>query len=119
MKRRDEFWLKTQPCFLQDMLADDEVVKEFVGGTVYQASLATKSASSIRCSIGVSVAWSRRSVPASFLDGTRSGAAEHDQHEVLRVGQAVLLEQRPVAAGQRARGGVEVEAEQLVEHVTQ
>jgi len=26
-----------------------------------------------------------------LLDGTRSGAAEHDQHEVLRVGQAVLL----------------------------
>jgi len=39
VKRRDEFWLKTQPYSLQDMLADDEVVEEFVGGTVYQAFL--------------------------------------------------------------------------------
>ena len=39
VKRRDEFWLKTQPYSLQDMLANDEVVEEFVGGTVYQAFL--------------------------------------------------------------------------------
>jgi phosphatidylserine decarboxylase len=39
VKRRDEFWLKTQPYSLEDMLADDEAVEEFVGGTVYQAFL--------------------------------------------------------------------------------
>ena len=39
VKRRDEFWLKTQPYSLQDMLANDEAVDEFVGGTVYQAFL--------------------------------------------------------------------------------
>jgi phosphatidylserine decarboxylase len=39
VKRRDEFWLKTQPYSLEDMLANDEAVEEFVGGTVYQAFL--------------------------------------------------------------------------------
>jgi phosphatidylserine decarboxylase len=39
VKRRDEFWLKTQPYSLEDMLANDEGVDEFVGGTVYQAFL--------------------------------------------------------------------------------
>jgi hypothetical protein len=37
VKRRDEFWLKTQPYSLEDMLANDEAVEEFVGGTVYVA----------------------------------------------------------------------------------
>ena len=39
VKRRDQFWLKTQPYSLEDMLANDETVEEFVGGTVYQAFL--------------------------------------------------------------------------------
>jgi phosphatidylserine decarboxylase len=39
VQRRDRFWVKSQPYSLQDMLADDESVDEFVGGTVYQAFL--------------------------------------------------------------------------------
>ena len=39
VQRRDTFWLKDQPYSLQDMLADDPAVEEFVGGTVYQAFL--------------------------------------------------------------------------------
>ena len=39
VKCRDEFWLKTQPYSLEDMLANDEAVEKFVGGTVYQAFL--------------------------------------------------------------------------------
>ena len=39
VKRRDEFWLKAQPYSLEDMLANDDTVEEFVGGTVYQAFL--------------------------------------------------------------------------------
>jgi len=39
VKRRDEFWLKTQRYSLEDMLAADEAVEEFAGGTVYQAFL--------------------------------------------------------------------------------
>ncbi len=38
-KKYDKFWLKGQPYSLQDMLANDESVDEFVGGTVYQAFL--------------------------------------------------------------------------------
>jgi phosphatidylserine decarboxylase len=39
VKRTDRFWIKSQPYSLQDMLADDDAVDEFVGGTVYQAFL--------------------------------------------------------------------------------
>lgn len=39
VRRRDEFWVKEQPYSLEDLLAHDEDVDEFVGGTVYQAFL--------------------------------------------------------------------------------
>jgi len=39
VQRRDRFWIKTQPYSLEDMLAGDPSVDEFVGGTVYQAFL--------------------------------------------------------------------------------
>jgi phosphatidylserine decarboxylase len=39
VKRRDRFWIKRQPYSLQDMLANDDSVDQFVGGTVYQAYL--------------------------------------------------------------------------------
>lgn len=37
VQRRDRFWIKAQPYSLQDMLAHDEAVDQFVGGPVYQA----------------------------------------------------------------------------------
>ena len=39
VRRRDRFWIKNQPYSLEDMLANDESVDQFVGGTVYQAFL--------------------------------------------------------------------------------
>ena len=39
MQRQDRFWIKSQPYSLVSMLADDESVDQFVGGTVYQAFL--------------------------------------------------------------------------------
>ena len=39
VQRHDRFWIKSQPYSLHDMLAGDEAVDEFVGGTVYQAFL--------------------------------------------------------------------------------
>ncbi len=39
VKRVDQFWVKAQPYSLQDLLAHDETVDRFVGGTVYQAFL--------------------------------------------------------------------------------
>jgi phosphatidylserine decarboxylase len=39
VKAQDRFWIKSQPYSLQDMLANDESVGQFVGGTVYQAFL--------------------------------------------------------------------------------
>jgi phosphatidylserine decarboxylase len=39
VKREDQFWIKSQPYSLRDMLAGDESAGEFEGGTVYQAFL--------------------------------------------------------------------------------
>jgi hypothetical protein len=39
VKRQDRFWIMSQPYSLQDMLADDDSVDQFVGGTGYQAFL--------------------------------------------------------------------------------
>jgi len=39
VRRRDQFWIKSQPYSLEDMLAHDESVDQFVGGVVYQAFL--------------------------------------------------------------------------------
>src|SRR5579875_1569312 len=39
VKRQDRFWIKSQPYSLEDMLAGDGSVDQFVGGTVYQAFL--------------------------------------------------------------------------------
>ncbi|MDH2442403.1 phosphatidylserine decarboxylase family protein [Amnibacterium sp. CER49] len=43
VQRRDRFWIKTQPYSLDDMLAHDESVGQFVGGTVYQAYLSANN----------------------------------------------------------------------------
>jgi phosphatidylserine decarboxylase len=39
VKRQDRFWIKSQPYSLADMLANDDSVDQFAGGTVYQAFL--------------------------------------------------------------------------------
>jgi phosphatidylserine decarboxylase len=39
VQRRSRFWVKNQPYSLEDLLARDESVDHFVGGTVYQAFL--------------------------------------------------------------------------------
>ncbi|MCJ1426899.1 hypothetical protein MMC29_004802 [Sticta canariensis] len=39
VQARDAFWLKGQPYSILDMLANDELAPDFVGGTVYQAFL--------------------------------------------------------------------------------
>lgn len=39
VQRFSQFWIKSQPYSLQDMLANDEATEMFVGGCVYQAFL--------------------------------------------------------------------------------
>lgn len=39
VQKYSEFWIKSQPYSLNDMLANDELVDKFVGGCVYQAFL--------------------------------------------------------------------------------
>jgi phosphatidylserine decarboxylase len=39
VKRQDRFWIKSQTYSLADLLANDDSVDQFFGGTVYQAFL--------------------------------------------------------------------------------
>ncbi|KAG9784277.1 hypothetical protein KCU88_g2856, partial [Aureobasidium melanogenum] len=43
VKYRDHFWLKNQAYSVRDMLAQDPLAEQFVGGTVYQAFLSALS----------------------------------------------------------------------------
>ncbi len=43
VKRRDRFWIKAQPYSLEHMLANDNLLDKFLGGTVYQAFLSALS----------------------------------------------------------------------------
>lgn len=43
VKKVDKFWMKGQPYSLRHMMADDERVDQFVGGTIYQAFLSALS----------------------------------------------------------------------------
>ena len=43
VKRRDKFWIKAQPYSMSFLLANDSLVGDFVGGTVYQAYLSAFS----------------------------------------------------------------------------
>jgi len=43
VKRQDQFWIKSQPYSLEDMLAHDDTVDQFAGGTVYQAFLSARN----------------------------------------------------------------------------
>lgn len=43
VKARDKFWVKGQPYSVKDMLANDPLHEQFIGGTVYQAFLSALS----------------------------------------------------------------------------
>lgn len=43
VKARDRFWVKGQPYSIRDMLANDNLSCDFVGGTIYQAFLSALS----------------------------------------------------------------------------
>ena len=43
VKARDKFWIKGQPYSIRDMLAQDKLSEDFVGGTIYQAFLSALS----------------------------------------------------------------------------
>ena len=43
VKDRDQFWIKSQPYSILDMLGHDSLASQFIGGTVYQAFLSALS----------------------------------------------------------------------------
>ena len=63
VKRKDRFWIKSQPCSLEQML-DDRYVVDFVGGTVYQAFLSAFNYHRWHIPVSGTI------VEASVVDGT-------------------------------------------------
>ncbi|KIO75190.1 phosphatidylserine decarboxylase [Pedobacter lusitanus] len=43
VKQHDKFWIKAQPYSLEHMMANDPLLENFIGGTVYQAFLSALS----------------------------------------------------------------------------
>ena len=43
VKKHDKFWIKAQPYSLEHMMANDPLLDNFIGGTVYQAFLSALS----------------------------------------------------------------------------
>lgn len=72
VQRQDKFWIKSQPYSLQDMLADDESVDQFIGGTVYQAFLSATNYHRWHSPVAGTV------VRAFLTDGTYSSEADSE-----------------------------------------
>lgn len=72
VQRQDQFWLKTQPYSLADMLGQDDAVDEFVGGTVYQAFLSATNYHRWHSPVAGTV------VRAYVLDGTYFSEADSE-----------------------------------------
>jgi len=72
VQRQNQFWIKSQPYSLQDMLADDESVDEFVGGTVYQAYLSATNYHRWHASVAGTI------VRAFVRDGTYYSEADSE-----------------------------------------
>lgn len=72
IKRQDRFWIKSQPYSLQDMLADDDAVDQFVGGTVYQAFLSATNYHRWHAPVAGTI------VRAHVIDGTYYSEADSE-----------------------------------------
>ena len=72
VQRRDRFWIKTQPYSLHDMLAGDDAVEQFVGGTVYQGFLSATNYHRWHSPVAGSV------VRAFVVDGTYYSEADSE-----------------------------------------
>ncbi|MGY3032283.1 hypothetical protein ACVIIV_001453 [Bradyrhizobium sp. USDA 4354] len=64
---------------------------------------------------GVSVPESRKQLLADFLDRHVVAFPQHQHHQILRIGQAEPIEQRLVDAVEGVRGGIDREADLVVE----
>jgi phosphatidylserine decarboxylase len=86
VKRLDHFWIKRQPYSLQDMLANDDSVEHFLGGTVYQAFLSATNYHRWHSPVG------GRIVRAIIQPGTYYSEADSEGSEAVNppISQAYL-----------------------------
>ncbi|KAF9895108.1 hypothetical protein FE257_000010 [Aspergillus nanangensis] len=102
VKRRDTFWIKTQPYSIMDMLAHDPLAERFVGGTVYQAFLSALSYHRWHAPV------SGKIVKAYVADGTYyaepvyEGVGDPDQKEKIDFAGQVTAQEYNTATATRA-----------------
>ncbi|KAE8375539.1 Phophatidylserine decarboxylase-domain-containing protein [Aspergillus bertholletiae] len=92
IKKRDVFWIKSQPYSVFDMLAHDSLAEQFVGGTVYQAFLSALSYHRWHAPV------SGRVVKAYVVDGTYyseplfEGLGDVHPHNIDAIGEVTAQE---------------------------
>lgn len=77
VRRQSKFWVKNQPYSLDDLLARDESVDQFVGGTVYQAFLSALNYHRWHAPVSGTI------VRAYLRDGTYFSEAESEGAEAV------------------------------------
>lgn len=77
VRRRDQFWVKSQSYSLHDILAGDEAVEKFVGGTVYQAYLSATNYHRWHSPVAGTV------VRAFNVDGTYYSEADSERSDAV------------------------------------
>jgi phosphatidylserine decarboxylase len=79
VQRQDQFWIKSLPYSLQDMLASDESAGQFDGGTVYQAFLSATNYHRWHSPVAGTIvrAFTREGTYYSEPDSEGADAAEH------------------------------------------
>jgi phosphatidylserine decarboxylase len=112
VRRQDSFWLKSQPYSLQDLLGNDPVVDEFVGGTVYQAYLSAMNYHRWHSPVSGTVirAWVQPGTYYSEADSEGPAAVEpqHSQSYLAHVATRaiILIEADNPAIGLVAFAGI-------------
>jgi len=83
VQRQDQFWVKSLPYSLQDMLASDESAGQFAGGTVYQAFLSATNYHRWHSSVAGTIvrAFTREGTYYSEPDSEGADAAEHQDSQ--------------------------------------
>jgi phosphatidylserine decarboxylase len=94
-KRHDNFWIKAQPYSLQDMLANDALTDQFVGGTVYQAFLDAYNYHRWHAPVGGTI-HSAYLVPGTYYseadaEGEDPVAPNHSQGYIAHVAARALI----------------------------
>jgi phosphatidylserine decarboxylase len=88
VKRRDQFWIKGQPYSLVDMLDNDPLTDQFVGGTVYQAFLSALSYHRWHAPVAGKIGKVRIVEGTYYCEPLFEGLGDPDIHEIDAANEA-------------------------------